>query len=135
MKQVLLKGFLYLLVSVCACIAQSRHVTDSVNVNICWNGSPDTSAVYLLFYRNYTGDTTWNALGSTKLTSFTLTKTSKKIVIFGVRTVLYNDTSDFHTSLDSTACNSTVSCSSCSQSGAWYLQWKVKKPNNLTDKR
>jgi hypothetical protein len=132
-----LKSFLYLIVLAGVCMAQTKHVTDSATVNLCWTPNPDTSAVYFVYYRNYTGDTTWWNIGSTKMANFSVIKATKKVVVFGVRTYLpaAADTSDLHTSLDSTACNASTSCSSCSLQGPWYLQWKVKKPTSLTDKR
>jgi hypothetical protein len=126
------KFLLSTLVIVFACFSQQKIITDSSITTLCWAGSTDTASVYLVYYRNYTGDTTWNFMGSTKLTEYSCTKTNKKNVVFGIKTVVYDDTSNMHSSLDALACISGT-CTSCA-SGAWYLNWKIKAPTKLMKK-
>jgi hypothetical protein len=127
----LVKSYLLIFLLCCACISQTRETTDSTSVTVCWsNSTTDTAASYVVYYRNYTGDTTWKVAGTTKQKEFVLSKPNMKAIVFGVRTIMYNDTSDMHTSLDSTACTDGVCEGVCVQ-GPWYLRWLPKKSKNL----
>jgi hypothetical protein len=133
----LVKIFLFLSIIICGSMAQSRHLTDSATVTICWTGTADTSAKYLVYYRTYGDavDTLWRAIGTTKVTQLTFSKTNKKMVAFGVRTIIGNDTSEMHSSLDSTACATAGPCDACATLGSWYLIWKIKRPIKMNEKK
>jgi hypothetical protein len=129
------KGFLCFLAIVSVCLSQTQCVTDSSRITICWdidwNGYPTNasdSATYLLYYKDYNSsvDTIWKEIGSTKQTEYVVDKLYKKKVIFGVKVVLYNDTSEIHSSLDPNAC-ALGTCPQCDQQGSWYVDWKLRK--------
>jgi hypothetical protein len=125
------KILLLLLCICCACVSQTRKPTDSMTATLCWTGYPDTAASYLLSWRNFDGpDTAWKIIGITKFTEYTMQKGAMKRVIFGARTILRGDTSDIHTSLDSTACLDGACTEACTQ-GGWYLDWKLKRPSKI----
>lgn len=117
-------------VSFCLCQPQAI-ATDSLDITLCWEGYPSDSAVYLVYYRNISGDTTWKGLGFTKESQLIVSKGNKKSVAFGIRTVLFGDTSDLHTSLEADACVRGACAVQCEQVGAWYLDWKIKKPRGI----
>lgn len=124
-----------LVLATCMCAAQSKHTTEEPTATVCWEGYTDTSATYVVYFRNFAGeDTTWNLLGTTKETEYTVTKSGKKSVVFGVRGVIAGDTSDLHSSLDSTACN-VGGCAAACTNGPWYLFWKIKKPSKIAEKK
>lgn len=136
-KKLLMSCFALLLLAVC-CVGQQKIVTNLQSATICWEGNKDTESLFLLYYRDYlppessteAPDTTWHLLGITKEMQFTFNKDAKRIIALGVRTVLYGDTSELHSSLENTACLSGA-CDVCSQYGAWYLMWKNEKPYGI----
>jgi hypothetical protein len=127
---------LCVLLAVFACFGQTRITTDSVTITLCWDAYPDAGATYLVYYKNYgVTDTNWYFITNSTTPQCNVTKNSKKNVIFGVKTVLIDDTSDIHSSLDPAACLSGTCAVTCTSQGPWYLQWKLRKTRNITVKK
>jgi hypothetical protein len=119
------------------CFSQVRKDADSTALGMCWSSNLDTSARYLVYYRYYQQgpDTNWNYVGITKSKEFYVPKGSLKgKLAFGVRSVWNNDTSDIHSSMDSTACLSEGTCDSCRTQGSWYANWHIKKAKGIGKK-
>lgn len=121
----------------CACASQTKITTDSTTTTLCWTGTTDTAASYILYYRDYVGsDTSWKVIGTTKKQEYTLTKGSRRQVVFGVRCVLYYDTSEMHLTTDSTACLDRSACGlACAIPGGWFLDWKLRRPHGIKVRR
>lgn len=128
------KFFMYLLIVSSFCCAQKRLVSDSTAVVLCWEDvQADPATSYLLYYKNFSSDdTVWKYLGTTKLTNYSVARSTRKSIVFGVKSVLFDDTSLIHSSLDETACSSDdLVCGNCTELGPWYLRWLLRKPSKL----
>jgi hypothetical protein len=113
------------------CSAQYQAQSKRSVIDLCWYGNSDTSCVYILYYRPFYGsDTTWRLLTTTKNQSISLSRNGlNKYVVFGVRAAVRGDTSDMHSSLDSTACQvEGATCDSCPQQGGWYVNFRTLPP-------
>jgi hypothetical protein len=119
------------------CFAQVKQEQDSTYLGLCWSSNLDTTARYLLYYKPYQSlDTNWYYIGSTKSKDYYVPKGNiKGKLIFGVKSVWYNDTSEMHMSLDTTACASGNVCGDSCTQGGWYANWHVQKPKKINIKK
>lgn len=115
--------------------SQVRKDENRPSITLCWHTALDTSARYMMYFNRYqSGDTAWRLITVTKNKSLEVAKEGfKGDIAFGVKTIYYGDTSLMHTSLETTACVSSINnlCDTNCTSGAWYLSWRVGKPDRI----
>jgi hypothetical protein len=135
MKNILL-GLILALLCV-SCFAQSKKIEDSTAVGLCWSSQLDSNGKYLVYYRKYNeADTTWTFLGMTTTKEYWVSKNDLKgDIVFGVKSIWYNDTSLMHSSLDNTACSEGNVCGDSCGQGSWYMNWHIKKAKNIKTKK
>ena len=129
-----LKSLALLLCSFVVVFSQKELTTENSQVKLCWQGLANDSAYYILYYYNLSEPApVWKQFTSTRDSSIIIDKIGQQQVVFGVQTVLFNDSSEIHSSLDTNACLIGVDCVNCDSTGAWYLSWKtkIKKPKYL----
>jgi hypothetical protein len=131
------KILIFFLLSTGMVMAQTpnKHTTAATKMTLVWCSDVDTSAKYLVYFREISGtDTTWKLIGYTKQKLSVIIRGTKKNTAFGIRTIYGSDTSDMASSLDTTACNSLgASCDSCSQIAPWYMNWGANMIKRLRD--
>lgn len=124
-----------LLLLITVAFSQTELTTENTQVKLCWEGLAEDSAYYNLYYYNLSEPApVWKPFTSTRDSSIIIDKIGQQQVVFGVQTVLFGDSSEIHSSLDTNACLVSVDCSSCDSTGAWYLKWKkpkIKKPKYI----
>lgn len=129
----MIKILLLLMVIVLACDSQHVKSTYDDSVAICW--SVDSGCTSIVYQKAYDSDGAveigeWKTLGATTDTFLRVYRNGLQSVIFGVRSFYQGDTSEMHTTLDSTACI-TDSDNQCLEQGWWVLKWSVLKPKLL----
>jgi hypothetical protein len=116
--------------------SQQVKPEERATITLCWHTTLDTSARYLIYFNRYlSADTVWRLIGTTKNTTFDVAKeTFKGDIAFGVKTVYFNDTSALHTSLEPSACVSSInnSCDTTCTQGPWYISWHIMKPDRIS---
>ena len=122
------------------CFSQVRDVHDSTYLGLCWTTNLDTSARYILYYKAYqTSDTNWYFIAKTTTKDCYIEKGNLKgKLIFGVKSIWHNDTSEMHMSIDTTACLPTGPGSQCGEgctNGGWYIDWHIQKPKKISVKQ
>jgi hypothetical protein len=117
----------------CLCISQTKITKESVSTTLCWVSDPAPDVKYIIVQRGYPTDTGWALAGITDATEFKLLKGSQPDIVIGVRVICGGDTSEIHSSLDSTACSVNGQCGDeCTANGPWYLHWKIGKPQRIS---
>ena len=123
-----------LIFSTCIESAEEGEILiDSSNITLCWNAdSMDGISTYVIYQRIHSNENNldWNEIGITNETKFNINRPGYEKYDFAVSRVIDSDTSEIHTSLDSTACR--FGCGKdCEIRGPWFVRFVKKTPFNL----
>jgi hypothetical protein len=115
------------------CAAQTRVDKRETVSTVCWEQNDSVAGLkYVLFYKQYqTTDTTWKFLSTADKALCTVTRPGFGKYVLGVASIFRDDTSEIHSSLDSTACLSGACGGECTELGAWYINWRITGPKFL----
>jgi hypothetical protein len=135
----MLKTTLLLLLITFSCTAQTKVKREQVETDVCWSTpeyAPD-GIRYVLLYRKYqVNDSVWKFLADADKNIATIRRPFFGKAELGVASVYNGDTSEIHSSLDSTACLESNRCNEpCLLSGPWFIYWSVSGPKFIRVKK